>query len=146
MQIPVLKSTANGATELVLLDLNDVVYICVENRTLVYHTLDEKFEHISTLSDLEEHLNEHGFDLTDKTNLVNFKKIKKMDGKQGKIFFEENPTNKSKYATIAFIKQKIFKNQIQRAIANNTNTSLEFTLKETSSKSAVSESKGKVKA
>lgn len=146
MQIPVLKSVAGGETELVLLDLKDVVYICVENRTLVYHTLHEKFEHISTLSDLEEHLSDYGFDLTDKTNLVNFKKIKKMDGKQGKIFFEENPSNQSKYATIAFIKQKIFKNKIQRAIANNTDTSLEFSLKDSGSKAIIQERDQKIKA
>jgi DNA-binding LytR/AlgR family response regulator len=128
MLIPVLQNKDNGSTELVLLDLNDVIYICVENRHLVYHTLDSRYEHISTLSDLEEHLYRFGFELTDKTNLVNFKKIKKLDSKQGKLYFEEHPTEDSKYATIAFIKQKIYKQEIQRAIANNTNTSLEFTI------------------
>lgn len=128
MLIPVLQTQEDGSTELTMLDLNDVIYICVENRNLVYHTIDNRYEHISTLSDLEEHLYKFGFELTDKTNLVNFKKIKKLDSKQGKLYFEENPTPKSKYATIAFIKQKVYKQQIQRAIANNTNTSLEFSI------------------
>lgn len=130
MKIPALKSNPDGSTTLVDLDLDDVVYICVENRNLVYHTLDSSYVHISTLSDWEEHLTEYGFELTDKTNLVNFRKIKKMDAKQGKLYFEENPTPKSKYATIAFIKQKLFKNKIQRAIAMNTNTALEYSMKD----------------
>jgi len=130
MKIPVLKTEPDGSTTLVNLDLEDVVYIRVENRNLVYHTLDASYVHLSTLSDLEEHLSPYGFALTDKTNLVNFHKIKKLDAKQGKLYFEENPTPKSKYATIAFIKQKIYKNQIQRWIARNTDTSLEFSMKD----------------
>ncbi|GIQ70787.1 LytTR family transcriptional regulator [Xylanibacillus composti] len=129
MQVPVLKHLDNGDTELHMLDLNDVIYICVENRTLVYHTVDQAYRHISTLSDWEDHLTEYGFDLTDKTNLVNISKIKKLDSKQGKLYFEEEPTSKSKFATIAFIKQKLFKNLILRAIANNKGTSLEYNLK-----------------
>lgn len=139
MNIPVLKHNPDGSTMLVHLDLNDVVYICVENRNLVYHTADDSFVHISTLSDLEEHLTPYGFDLTDKTNLVNFNKIKKLDSKQGKLYFDESPNPASKYATIAFIKQKLFKGQIQRAIAKNTNTSLEFSLKDGKTSSRLQE-------
>lgn len=129
MQVPVLKQLDNGDTQLYMLDLNDVIYICVENRTLVYHTVEQAYRHISTLSDWEDHLTEYGFDLTDKTNLVNISKIKKLDTKQGKLYFEEEPTGKSKFATIAFIKQKLFKNLILRAIANNKGTSLEYNMK-----------------
>jgi len=139
MKIPVLKTMADGNSVLVYLDLNDVVYICVENRNLVYHTLNDRFVHLSTLSDLEEHLGGYGFELTDKTNLVNFHKIKKLDAKQGKLYFEENPSSKSKYATIAFIKQKLFKHQIQRWISQNTNTSLEFTMKDGKKSSVLGE-------
>lgn len=134
MIIPVLKETPEG-TELVPLDLNDVVYICVENRTLVYHTQNERYQHITTLSELGSHLKQFGFDLTDKTNLVNFNKIQKVDTKQGKLYFEESPGTESKYATIAFVKQKTFEQQIQRAIANNTRSSLEFTIKENNTRS-----------
>lgn len=129
MHIPVLKTASDGGNELMLLDLNDVCYICVENRNLVYHTIDGEYRHISTLSDWEDQLYEYGFDLTDKTNLVNINKIKKLEGKTGKLYFEEEPSGRSKYATIAFIKQKLFKNQILRAIANNTNKSLEYTVR-----------------
>jgi DNA-binding LytR/AlgR family response regulator len=126
MQVPVLKYRENGESELVLLDLDDVIYIRVENRNLVYHTIDDRYEHISTLSDLEQHLHAYGFDLTDKTNLVNMNKIKKLDQKHGKLYFEEHPDAKSKYATVAFMKLKMYGKQIQRIIANNTDSSMEF--------------------
>lgn len=129
MMIPVLKAKNEHETELVMLDLEDVLYINIEKRNIVYHTLDEKYFHLSTLSELYDHFFDSGFDLLDKTNLVNLHKIKKLDGKQGKIYFEENPTGDSKYATVAFIKQKLFHNVISRAIANNTNASLEYSAK-----------------
>lgn len=126
MHIPVLKELENGEMELVMLALDDVVYICLEKRNIIYHTENERYWHISTLSDLQTHLKDKGFELTDKTNLVNFKRIKKMDPKQGKLYFEEEPSKESKYATIAFIKQKQYNNKIMRAIANNTNKSMEI--------------------
>lgn len=132
MMIPVLKAKNEHETELVMLDLSDVLYINIEKRNIVYHTLDEKYYHLSTLSELYDHFFDNGFDLLDKTNLVNLNKIKKLDPKQGKIYFEENPSEESKYATVAFIKQKMFHNIISRAIANNTNTSLEYKSKPTS--------------
>ncbi|MFD2670799.1 LytTR family transcriptional regulator DNA-binding domain-containing protein [Marinicrinis sediminis] len=136
MHIPVLKELENGTTELVMLDLNDVIYICLERRNILYHTENEQFWHISTLSDWEEHLYHRGFELTDKTNLVNFNRIKKMDGKQGKIYFDEHPSEQSKYATIAFIKQKLYNKKIARVIANNTNKSLEIKVEKGTSASA----------
>ena len=129
MMIPVLRKKDEQETELVLLDLSEVLYINIEKRNIVYHTIDQKYYHLSTLSELYDHFFDNGFDLLDKTNLVNLNKIKKLDNKQGKVYFEENPDSDSKYATVAFIKQKMFQNVISRAIANNTNTSLEFTSK-----------------
>lgn len=129
MIIPVLEAKNENETKLVMLDLEDVLYINIEKRNIVYHTLDNKYYHLSTLTELYDHFFDSGFDLLDKTNLVNLNKIKKLDGKQGKIYFEENPTSDSKYATVAFIKQKLFHNVISRAIANNTNTSLEYSAK-----------------
>lgn len=134
MIIPVLKAKNEQETELFMLDLEDVLYINIEKRNIVYHTMDNKYFHLSTLSELYDHFFDNGFDLLDKTNLVNLNKIKKLDGKQGKIYFEENPSSDSKYATVAFVKQKLFHNVISRAIANNTNTSLEYTAKPSTEK------------
>jgi len=143
MQIPVLKSKENGKSELVLLDLDDVIYIRVENRNLVYHTLNDRYEHSSTLSDLEQHLRAYGFDLTDKTNLVNMKKIKKLDQKHGKLYFEEHPGAGSKYATVAFMKLKLYGNQLQRIIARNTRSGMEYSLSDGSAAPVVKTSPSK---
>lgn len=134
MIIPVLKAKNEQETELFMLDLEDVLYINIEKRNIVYHTMDNKYFHLSTLSELYDHFFDNGFDLLDKTNLVNLNKIKKLDGKHGKIYFEENPSTDSKYATVAFAKQRMFHNVISRAIANNTNTSLEYTAKASTEK------------
>ncbi|CAM3697261.1 LytTR family DNA-binding domain-containing protein [Marinicrinis lubricantis] len=128
MHIPVLKELEDGTTQLFMLDLEDVIYIRLEKRNILYHTLDDRYWHISTLSDWEEHLGPYGFELTDKTNLVNFKRIKTMDPSQGKLYFDEHPDEHSKFATIAFIKQKMYEHEIARRIALNTDKSLEMKL------------------
>lgn len=129
MKMPVLRWNGESS-ELVELDLNDVLFINIEDRNIVYHTSSEKYFQITKLSELDEHLLNRGFDLLDKTNLVNMNKVKSFESKLGKIYFEEHPTKHSKYASVAAIQQKVRKHQIERAIANNTNTSLEYTLKD----------------
>ncbi len=123
MKIPVLKREGENVRFL-LLDMNDVLFIRIENRNIVYHTQDEKYDHISTLSDLEQYLFDFGFDLLDKTNIVNMKRIKKLDAKHGNIYFEEQPGKESKFASIALIKQKVLKEQILETITNNLKNGL----------------------
>ncbi|MEB3102438.1 LytTR family DNA-binding domain-containing protein [Ferviditalea candida] len=124
MMMPVIKKTDSGKTHMVQIDLKDVLFIKIENRNIVYHTQDETYYHISTLSELEEHLFDEGFDLLDKTNLVNLNRMKHLDEKHGNIYFEEHPTKESKFASIALIKQKVMKNQLKSIIAKNTNKQL----------------------
>lgn len=118
--MPVLRKLKSGASELVEIDLNDVLFIKIEDRNIVYHTLNEKFSHISTLSDLEDHLFDFGFDMLDKTNIVNMNRIKYLNEKHGNIYFEEQPTRESKFASIALIKQKVLKDRLHQCIAANT--------------------------
>lgn len=139
MQIPVIKRN-EGSSELVLLDLKDVIYICVENRNLILHTTTDQYQHMSTLSDLQEHLYDQGFELLDRTNLVNQHKIKKLDKRQGKIYFEEQPTEDCKFATISYLKQKHLDKSLARIIANNTNSTLEYSLKDDTSSTIKSKS------
>lgn len=126
MMMPVIKKTDSGKTHLVQIDLNDVLYIKIENRNIVYHTQDDTYYHISTLSELEEHLFDNGFDLLDKTNLVNMNQMMYLDEQHGNIYFEEQPTKESKFASIALIKQKVMKNQLAGIIAKNTNKQLDL--------------------
>lgn len=132
MQIPVIKKNGSSS-ELVILDLNDVIYICVENRNLILHTTTDQYQHMSTLSDLQEHLYDHGFELLDRTNLVNQHKIKKLDKRQGKVYFEDQPSEDDKFATISFMKQKMLEKTLARRIANNTNSTLEYSVKDEAS-------------
>jgi DNA-binding LytR/AlgR family response regulator len=126
MLMPVLRKLTDDDTELTLVDLKDVLYINIENRGIVYHTREEKLYHLSTLTDLEEHLSELGFDLLDKTNIVNMKQVKSLDERHGNIYFDEDPTKNSKFASVAFIKQKLLKTEISQAICRNTGKTLTF--------------------
>jgi DNA-binding LytR/AlgR family response regulator len=129
VKMPVLAKKDEG-TELVELDLNEVLYINIEDRNIVYHTIDNKYYQITKLSELDEHLFELGFDLLDKTNLVNMNKVMHFDSRFGKIFFEASPSRTSKFASVAAIQQKLRKHQISRAIANNSGSLLEYTMKD----------------
>ena len=51
-----LKKHTDGSVELKFIDIRDIAFIRIENRTIVYHTENDHYYHISTLSDLEEHL------------------------------------------------------------------------------------------
>ncbi|WP_166240696.1 LytTR family DNA-binding domain-containing protein [Paenibacillus turpanensis] len=120
----VLKLGNHGANTVECIDLEDVDYIEIEGRKIIFHAKDEKYQHISTLSELEEHLFKHGFDLLDKTNLVNLKRVKHYDESQGKVFFEEQPTAKSKYATVALIKQKQIRRYLGQPLVKESRESL----------------------
>jgi DNA-binding LytR/AlgR family response regulator len=126
MHMPVLRKSKDGTSELVLLDLNEVLYINIENRCIAYHTREETFHHIATLTELEEHLGEEGFDLLDKTNIVNMNQIRYLDEPHGNIYFDEEPDKHSKFASVALIKQKVLKNEIAAAIARNTGKTITF--------------------
>ncbi|MEI7024884.1 LytTR family transcriptional regulator DNA-binding domain-containing protein [Paenibacillus sp. y28] len=131
MKMPVLRRREDKSTELVELDLQEVLYINIEDRNIVYHTRTDKYYQITKLSELDEHLPQLGFDLLDKTNLVNMNEVKSFDPKLGNIYFDEHPDKSSKVASVAFIQQKIRKNQIAQAIARNTGTTLTYSLKDT---------------
>ncbi len=115
----VLRVHPNGSEELACISLQDVDYMEIEGRKIVYHANNQKFRHISTLSEMEECLSKFGFDMLDKTNLVNLNKVASFDETQGKVFFEEPANPWSKYATVALIKQKLIrKEMIQSATAH----------------------------
>ena len=103
----VLRLLPNDSTELTCIRLADVDYVEIEGRKIVYHVGNEKYRHISTLSELEEHLADQGFEILDKTNLVNINRVADFDETQGKVYFQEG----NKYATVALIKQKMIRKE-----------------------------------
>ncbi|HZG55235.1 LytTR family transcriptional regulator DNA-binding domain-containing protein [Paenibacillus sp.] len=119
MMMTVLKLRPDGSTELACISLLDVDYMEIEGRKIVYHIDQEKYRHISTLSELEEHLGQQGFDMLDKTNLVNLNRVVSFDDTQGKVYFQEPVTHHSKYATVALIKQKLIRREMLHSAASH---------------------------
>ncbi len=117
MMMTVLKLRADGTSELACISLFDVDYMEIEGRKIVYHVDQEKYRHISTLSELEEHLAVQGFDMLDKTNLVNLNRVASFDETQGKVYFQDPVTGNSKYATVALIKQKLIRREMLQSAA-----------------------------
>jgi DNA-binding LytR/AlgR family response regulator len=124
-KMPVVRKQPEGTHELFWLNIESIVKIEIDKRNVVFHTLDEVYYPLSTLSDYEEHFFKYGFDLLDKSNLVNMELVQKVDPEYGKVFFEKEPNSDSKYAHIAAIQQKLRGHEIQRKIAQNTNASQE---------------------
>jgi DNA-binding LytR/AlgR family response regulator len=122
MHIPVTRDKNNNS-ELVMLDIRDVVYIVIEDRNVVYHTIDSKYYHIiPSLSVLELHTEQYGFQKLDRINLVNTRKIKQFDDENGKVYFEADASRDSKYATVSFVNKNKMKASIDSWIEKNLNS------------------------
>jgi DNA-binding LytR/AlgR family response regulator len=119
MMMSVIKLNSDGTSALACIHLNEVDYMEIEGRKIVYYINNEKYRHISTLSEMEEYLSEHGFDMLDKTNLVNLNRVVKFDDSQGKVYFQETVTPQSKFATVAYIKQKMIRKEMVRKTTSN---------------------------
>lgn len=99
-----------------MLDLNDVIYMHMEDRTVVYHTLNEQFYHLApSLSIMARHTAAFGFEKLDRINLVNMSKIRHFDDEFAIVYFEpkEQITKKSKFATVAFLNKSKLKKRLK---------------------------------
>ena len=120
MKIPVTKDKDN-MTEVIMLDLRDVIYVHLQDRTVVYHTVNEQFYHLMpSLSVLAKHTEAIGFERMDRINLVNVNKIAYFDDEYAKIYFEpkEQITKNSKYATVAFLNKGKLKKMLKEKSPN----------------------------
>lgn len=116
MLIPVTRDKDN-LTEIVMLDLKDVLYMHMEDRNIVYHTLEGRFYHlVPSLSVLAKHSENYGFEKLDRINLVNMNKIEYFDDEFAKVYFqpESEITPDSKSATVAFLNKGIVKNHLKQ--------------------------------
>ncbi|MEI7024764.1 LytTR family transcriptional regulator DNA-binding domain-containing protein [Paenibacillus sp. y28] len=124
MYIPVTKDKFNN-TDIVLLDINEVIYIEMEDRNVVYHTLHDKYYHLApSLSVIGIHLESHGFRKLDRINLVNTNQVRAFDDEHGKVFFETDVQPASKYATIPFLHKKKLRQEIEVWISNNNGNNI----------------------
>ena len=108
------------------INLNDVDFIETDKRKIVYHIGDKHYYQITTKSELDSFLVKEGFEILDRSNLVNVRKIRYCDEDLGKVYFTCESKDTSKYATVAKMKYKFVSNLIKYMIGENNNTSFEI--------------------
>jgi len=113
----------NEDSELECINLYDVDFIETDKRKIIYYIGEKKYYQITTKSELDQLLYDEGFESLDRPNLVNLSKIRKFDEELGKVYFVEEPSEKSTFATVAKIKYKFVSDIIRRIISYNNNTS-----------------------
>ncbi|MEF3304059.1 LytTR family transcriptional regulator DNA-binding domain-containing protein [Paenibacillus sp. GYB003] len=119
MKIIVTRDPGNDS-EWIELDFQDIVAIQSWDRAVIVHTANDHFYPLYPgLSNFEKQAVKMGFRKLDRTNLVNLHKIKHYDNEQGLVFFETPITNKSKYSTISFEKNKKLKTEIEDWVEKN---------------------------
>ncbi|TMV49481.1 LytTR family transcriptional regulator [Paenibacillus mesophilus] len=101
MKYPVTPDPDNFQ-QVVMLDLQDIVKIEVNDRSVTFHTLEQVYYPLVwTISTLEPHLQQFGFHRLDRNNLVNLNKVTYFDEERALVFFDSEITNNSKFATIS---------------------------------------------
>jgi len=117
-----IMTVINEDFELECINLYDVDFIETDKRKIIYFIDEKKYYQITTKSELDQFLYDEGFESLDRPNLVNLSKIRKFDEGLGKVYFVEEPDDKSTFATVAKIKYKFVSNIIKRIISHNNNT------------------------
>jgi transcriptional regulator with XRE-family HTH domain len=116
------------AHNLIELNLENVNYIEMDRKEITYHTNDLKvIQTIASIHNFDsflEKLDIYDFKKVDADLYVNFKCIKSYDEKAGKLGFTQ--TGEGAFVIMSALRQKKYHDLILRSIANNTNTSLEF--------------------
>ncbi len=120
MKFPVTRDLVNDQS-MILLDAEDVLYMEVEERTVVFHTSDDKFYLLDTLSELAKRMGSIGFQKLDRINLVNMNKIKQFDDKNCKVFFDTETSEHSKSTTVSYTNKNMLMEHV-RLIKGNNNT------------------------
>ncbi len=116
----------NNDTEIVLLDLKDVLYIETENRNLVYHTHEGVYYHLlPSLNNMSKYIEPAGFMRLDRNNMVNLNQVKNYDGILGKVYFDKDVKKDSKYATISILNRTILKRTFEKLSSQKDNNNTE---------------------
>lgn len=102
--ITVLKNTNNDSTELVTINLSEVLFISNEGSRLVFHTLEDRYYQITSIQELEQHLKDVSFEKLDRPFLVNMNKIRDVDKDQRLVYFEDDTYEDRKFVTVAKVK------------------------------------------
>lgn len=111
--ITVIKMLEDGTSELITIELSDVLYICYEGSRLVYHTENDSYYQVTSLQEYEQHLKELSYEKLDRPYLVNMEKVKKFDKNRRIVYFTSHPDKNSKYVTVASLKVHLLKSYIR---------------------------------
>jgi DNA-binding LytR/AlgR family response regulator len=101
--IPVIHRTDHS---LHWLDIEDICYISMEERVIAYHTKEDIYYSLSKLEDVIQFFYPQGYEKVDRGNVVNVSAITYFDSTLGKVYFDENLTVDSKYATLSPVYHK----------------------------------------
>ena len=109
--IPALK---RGDNRVHWLSLREICYVALDDRSIVYHTADAEFIHPGKLEDITLALRPEGFEKLDRGVLVHLRNIKKYDSAYGKIYFSNEVTERSKYATLS----PLYQSKLRQTLGN----------------------------
>lgn len=108
--------------QIIMLDLQDIVKIEVNDRSVTFHTREEVYYPLVwTISTLEPHLQHYGFHRLDRNNLVNINKVTHFDEERALVFFDPEITKKSKFATISNREKMKVKKEMSRRSEHSPN-------------------------
>jgi len=110
----------NNNSEVILMDMTDVLYIQIEDGAVVFYTDEGRFYPlVPSLSMYAKHTEAFGFHRLDRTNLVNMSKIKAFDEHRGIVYFDEAAEPAGPSATVAFMNIGKLRNMILSWIHRN---------------------------
>lgn len=124
----------SSASSNINIDLATVYYIEVGTKEIIYCNQETKVKHsIDSLRDFSEFLeklDEQEYKKVDADVYANFQHIRKYDEKNGKLYFDA--LGEGLFVSMSALRQRKYHDLIIRKIANNNQTSLEFTFGKTS--------------
>jgi DNA-binding LytR/AlgR family response regulator len=96
--IPVIKK---GDSSVHWLRLEDICYVSLEDRFIVYYTKDDAYYHLNKLEDILYVFMPEGFEKLDRSIVANMANLTHYDSQYGKVFFDEEVTPQSTYAPVS---------------------------------------------
>ncbi|WP_028560906.1 LytTR family DNA-binding domain-containing protein [Paenibacillus pinihumi] len=108
MQLPVIRRLGCENSEIVELDLNDILYVSRFKDRIIYHTEEEAFAQILTFAEQVRAFERHGFQRIERGYLVQTDKVSGYDEKLSVVLFGSNPNNLALSAPVATSYRKQF--------------------------------------
>jgi transcriptional regulator with XRE-family HTH domain len=128
----------DAATPDIEVDLGQVYYIEIGMRDIIYADqqarLKKSIDSLRDFSDFLDALEDNGFKKIDSDLYVNFHNIRKYDERNGFLYFDAS--GEGVCVTISATRQRKYHELIVRHVANNNQSSLEFSFGKTSGKEA----------